>query len=219
MFDVKYFDAHSRSGLLRFSAVAEIAAALRAGGFAILPTETGYMLAVLATSEGALGRAFEAKRRKRTEPMHVACASPQMAGEYADLLPEASRIMSAFTPGPVTVVARQTGKLPDSLVTLNGTVGIRIPDHAATLQVVEAVGVPITATSLNESGHPPISVDRVGLAMLEWPDGCTVHVVRDDSAVFYDRASTLVRVLGGNLEMLREGPVTKAEIEAVAYVD
>jgi L-threonylcarbamoyladenylate synthase len=202
----------SPRGTVRLSDVEKIADSLKRGSLAVLPTETGYMLAALATSTAALERAFTVKGRNPSDVMHVGCASLAMAGTAGILSPRAVRLLGDFTPGPLTVIVNKTDLLPDHLVTLKGTVGIRVPDHAATLQVINAVGSPVTATSLNPSGSKPIPVDRDSLQSLNWPENELIYVLRDDRSIVYDRPSTLVRVTGDEAEILRAGPIPEAEI-------
>lgn len=209
----EYLALRSRSHLLSLGDVERVAAAIRLGATAILPTETGYMLATLATSEAAIRHAFAVKRRPLTNTMHVACSSIGMAQEFGVLTPFAVRLLGEFTPGPVTVVVRQSGRLPEHLVTLNGTVGIRVPEHPATLQVISAVGAPITASSLNLAGEQALGVDRDALATLNWPTD-HVFVVRDDESICYDKPSTLVRMTDAEPEVLRSGPISADAVRA-----
>lgn len=202
------------SGTLRLADVATVAAHLRQGGLAVLPTETGYMLAALATSEPALIRAFAVKAREHAQVMHVACASISMVETVGVLTARATRLLGEFTPGPLSLIVEKTPRLPDRLVTMNGTVGIRVPDHPSTLQVIAEAGAPLTATSLNASGEPAIAVDEAGLGQLGWPDGEVVFVVQDPAAQRYEAASALVRVTGAAPEILRPGPIGEAEIVA-----
>lgn len=208
----RLFEVNSGSGLLRLGDVAEIADRLRAGGLAVLPTETGHLVAALATSRPALLRAFAFKNRPLSNPMHVACASLEMAAEFAILSPDARRLIALHTPGPLTVVVAQRPVLPDDLVTLNGTVGIRVPDHPATLQVIAAVGAPVTATSLNRSGEESRPLSAELLDSFDWPSDDT-PVVRDNGAIRYDSASTLVRLDATGFEVLREGPISRAVVD------
>ena len=204
------------SRTITFSEVARISDSLRRGSLAVLPTETGYMLAALATSLPAVERAFAVKYRNHSQVMHVACASLAMAAEIGQLTPQALRLLGEFTPGPVSVVVPKTPVLPDRLVTLDGTVGIRVPDHPATLQVVREVGTPLTATSLNVSGTAPALVSELDLESLNWPAGETVHVVADDGSISYQTGSTLVRATGPDVEILRVGPITESQVREVA---
>jgi L-threonylcarbamoyladenylate synthase len=212
-----HLDGLSPSGTMRLADVDTVADTLRGGGLAVLPTETGYMLAAVATDEAAVERAFAAKRRSTANPMHVACSSVSMAARYARLSADAVRVMGALTPGPVTVVAAKTALLPDRLVTLNGTVGIRVPDHPATLQVIAEVGVPLTASSVNESGKAYQAPDRATLAALAWPADRRVCVVDAGDATRYSMPSTLVRVTGGAIEILRQGPIDETAIKAALH--
>lgn len=204
----------SPSGTMRLGDVLTVADILRAGGLAVLPTETGYLLAAVATDEAAVRRAFAAKRRSTANPMHVACSSLSMAARFADLTPEATRLLGALTPGPVTVVVRKSALLPDRLVTVNGTVGIRVPDHPATLQVIAEVGAPLTASSVNESGKAYAEPDEETLQSLAWPDNHPVCVLLAGDATRYGAPSTLVRLTGGEPEVLRQGPIDEMAIKA-----
>lgn len=208
----RWLRPRSRSGLLSLADVDEIVTSLRRGGLAVLPTETGYALAADATSIEAVGKAFAVKRRDRSNPMHVACSSLTMARRYGVLDPVAAALVGAFTPGPLTMVVPQTDRLPDSLVTLRGTVGLRVPDCACTLQVIAALDRPLTATSLNRSGQEYAPVTPEGLAELDWPAGETVHVVRHDAVIAFDKPSTLVSVADGRPRVLRAGAVGEDEI-------
>lgn len=202
--------------MLTLAEAARIADSLRSGSLAVLPTETGYMLAAMATSIPAVERAFAVKQRDHAQVMHVACASVAMAASVGMLTPAALRLLGAFTPGPLSVVVAQTPALPDRLVTINGTVGIRVPDHPATLQVIAEVGVPLTATSLNVSGSASAPVSKLELDTLNWPCGETTYVVQDDEAIRHATGSTLVRLTSGEVEILRPGPIGQSDVsEAV----
>jgi L-threonylcarbamoyladenylate synthase len=109
-------------------------------------------------------------------------------------------------------VVPQTDRLPAGLVTVAGTVGIRIPAPAVTRQVVAAFGRPVTATSLNRSGEETRPVDRAVLDSFDWQGLPSVPVVVDDAAVVHTLPSTLVRLTGPHAEILRPGPITAEDI-------
>jgi L-threonylcarbamoyladenylate synthase len=208
----EFIKPHSPSGLLTLSEAARISDSLRRGSLAVLPTETGYMLAAAATSMPAVERAFDVKSRDQAKVMHVACASVEMASSVGELTPAALRLLGRFTPGPLSVVVAKTPLLPDRLVTLGGTVGIRVPDHPATIQVIQHLASPVTATSLNVSGSAPLPIGKLELETLNWPPDETVYVVEDDDSIRYDTGSTLVLLTGQDFEILRHGPVGETEI-------
>jgi len=203
------------SGLLTLGRVARIVETLRGGGLAVLPTETGYLLAASATSPSAARKAFAVKQRSLRNPMHVACSSLDMAAEFGKLDDRARRLLGELTPGPLSVVVPQADHLDNPYVTLNGTIGLRVPDHPATLQVVAALGSPVTATSLNRSGEEGAPVDRRLLESFDWGGEALVHAVVDHAAVRFEQPSTLVRLTGPQPEVLRAGPVTAADVDRV----
>lgn len=215
MTEFRHLKPFSATGVLKLADVGAIAGKLRQGSMAVLPTETGYMLAALATSEPAIKQVFTAKGRNTANVMHVACGSLSMAATVGELSQAALRLLGEFTPGPVTVVVNKTPLLPDDFVTLNGTVGIRMPDHPATLQIINEVGAPLTATSLNVSGAGPAPDGKLEMRFMDWPDD-VVYVLEDDDRIVYDSPSTLVRVTGEAVEILRQGPVPESEILRVA---
>lgn len=75
----EYVQPNDATKLIRTADLAAVADGLRQGSLAILPTETGYLLAALATSIPAVERAFRVKRRDFANVMHVACSSLSMA--------------------------------------------------------------------------------------------------------------------------------------------
>ncbi len=177
------------------------------------------MLAARARSEGATAKVRAAKGRTADKAMHVACSTAAMISSVAEPSVWAWRAIASWLPGPVSVVVpAAAGLSPD--VVLDGTVGIRMPDASATLQIVSALGEPVTATSLNRSGAGDQSLgEPLTLSdALSWPDEPVV-VVRDDHVRAYDRPSTLVRILARDVEELRPGPVPVSAIsESVAHL-
>lgn len=204
------------NGCLPMAALAEVVDHLRAGGLAVLPTETGYMLAADATLDEAVHTVFRAKKRPLDLPVHVAVATMAMAETYAAVGRAERRIIGALCPGPVTTICPANGSLVADLVEWQGTVGLRVPATPVTLHVVAALGVPVTATSLNLHGLELGDDLDAEVAGLNWSEGEVVHGVRADGATTFSLPSTLVRLgPSGEVEILRAGPVTGAQIAAV----
>jgi L-threonylcarbamoyladenylate synthase len=200
--------------LLRLAELDVVVRHLRRGGLVVLPTETGYLLGAAALDEDAVRRAFAVKVRTPRNPMHAAVTGVEMAEQLAHLGHAARHLLQVFTPGPLTVVCPKRAAVPDILVAGTGTLGIRVPDSPVTLQVIAALGGPITATSLNVSGDPPrASVDET-IAALEWKDEDSLFVVKDPLCVLHSRPSTLVSLVDGGCLILRDGPISAEAITA-----
>ncbi|HZK48180.1 MAG TPA: Sua5/YciO/YrdC/YwlC family protein, partial [Thermoleophilia bacterium] len=50
-----------------------------------------------------------------------------------------------------------TDVLRPRLVGTEDSLGVRVPDHAALLQLLDAIGIPLAATSANRSGRPDVA--------------------------------------------------------------
>lgn len=207
-------DRLTRGRLLTLDAVHACVAHLKAGGLAVLPTETGYMLAADATNERAIDDVYAAKGRPPAKPIHVAVHSLEQIERYV-AVPEAARAAcTRLMPGPFTIVDASRGLVPDALTAGTSTLGARIPDAPVTLQLLHAFGGPLSATSHNLSGEPP-DPDPVKAASRLHPVGDgVIHVVVDPAAATYDKPSTLARHTGDGWEILREGPVSAAALAA-----
>ncbi len=188
--------------------------AIREGELVIYPTETVYGLAADATSDEAVRQVFEAKQRPEDRPISMAVDSLSMAYQVGKISEREADVIQAFLPGPVTLLVDSRPLISDVLIPESGKVGIRIPDHPAALELVRSLGFPITSTSANLSGNPPPR--RPGEAVNQLGDD--VESVMDAGEAPGGRPSTVVDVSEG-VEVIREGPVTRSEIEKGPRVD
>lgn len=190
-------------------------ALLRAGEVVAVPTETVYGLAGDATNGDAVARIFEAKGRPSFNPLIVHVASMEMGEAIADFDPLSRRLAKAFWPGPLTLV------LPlgvDSeihpLVTAGlDTVALRMPRGFAA-RLIAALGRPLAAPSANSSGRVSATTARAVADDL----GGRIPLVVDGGATPVGLESTIVRVVGGRVFLLRPGGVAAGDIEAAAGV-
>jgi L-threonylcarbamoyladenylate synthase len=211
-------DRLTRGRLLTLDAVAACVEHLRRGGLAVLPTETGYMLAADATSEAAIDAVYAAKGRPPAKPIHVAVSSLAEIDRLVELPAPARAACERLMPGPLTVVGANRDVVPELVVAHTGTLGVRIPDAPVTLQILAALGGPLSATSHNLSGEAPDPDPVKAASRLHPVGGDPIHVVLDPAAATYDKPSTLARFGSGGWEILRPGPVSEAMI-AAAGVD
>ncbi len=129
------------------------AAVIDRGELVAYPTETVYGLGADALDRAAVKRVFSLKGRSPDEPISLAVASVEEVDEYAKPNERERRFMSAFLPGPVTVLVEARDTVPDVLTAGHSEVGIRVPDHGLARALCRRCG-PVTATSANRSGGP-----------------------------------------------------------------
>lgn len=209
--------------LLSFDALNMVTHQLLNGRLVILPTETGYLLAANALDVEAVKKVFKVKKRQMSNPIHVVVSGLDMAENLVFLESESRRLCNKFFPGPLTVICPKRPLVPDLLVANTGNLGIRVPDCPVTLQVVQALGKPITATSLNLSGKSTGESVEDTIAGLNWKDENLVYLVKDYGLITYDLPSTLVTFGTKPWSILREGPIEKpkilAAINSLGYSD
>ncbi|HXA40757.1 MAG TPA: L-threonylcarbamoyladenylate synthase [Phenylobacterium sp.] len=188
------------------------AAALRAGGLVILPTETVYGLAAAAADPRAVARVYEAKGRPAFNPLIAHVANVAAARRIARFDDRAERLAARFWPGPLTLVLPVSDEAAVCDLARAGldTVAVRSPAHPLAHALLEAFGGPIVAPSANRSGRP--SPTTLADAMAE--TGAAAAAGLDGGPCQIGLESTVVALLDVP-RLLRPGAVTRAEIEAV----
>jgi L-threonylcarbamoyladenylate synthase len=183
--------------------VADAAAAIRRGEIVAYPTETYYGLAVDALDAAALERLFALKGRGENKASALLVADLAMFVELCtEVPPRAVALAKAHWPGPLTLALPARAGLPPAIVN-DGCVAARVSSHRIAQALVAAVGRPITATSANPSGAPPVTRARDLLSL--FPDR-DFHLL-DGGETPGGAPSTLVRVRGDEVTVLRPGPI------------
>ena len=190
-------------------AVADAVAALRAGGLAVLPTDTVYGLAADGESESAARALYVVKGRDAIQPTALLFASVEVLLERVPRLPaREARLARALLPGRLTLVVSNPGRRYGWLSPGRPeTIGVRVPAlDGAAREVLDALGV-LVATSANLPGGP----DPRRLADVPEEIRGAVHAVLD-GGVLPGTPSTVVDVTDAEARVLREGAVPAAEV-------
>lgn len=184
----------------------------RAGGLigegqpVAVPTETVYGLAADARNAEAVARIYAAKGRPDFNPLIVHVPDLAAAEKLGVFCAVERALAEAFWPGPLTLVVPRTVDCPVASIATAGldTIALRVPGHRAMQALLAETGAPLAAPSANASGRvSPTRASHV-LASL---DG-RIALVIDDGPTTAGVESTIARVKGGAVEMLRPGPVT-----------
>ncbi|MBU0825910.1 MAG: threonylcarbamoyl-AMP synthase [Alphaproteobacteria bacterium] len=187
-------------------AIARAAALVTDGQPIAVPTETVYGLAADARNAEAVARIYAAKGRPDFNPLIVHVAD-LAAAEALGVFGCVERALAArFWPGPLTLVVPRTADCPVASIATAGleTIALRAPRHRAMQSLLAETGAPLAAPSANASGGvSPTKAEHV-LATL---DG-RIALVIDDGPTTAGVESTIARVRGGAVEVLRPGPVT-----------
>jgi L-threonylcarbamoyladenylate synthase len=182
---------------------------LRYGGLVAFPTDTVYGVGALAFHPEAILRLYTVKGRPTDKAIAVLIGREadlaQVAGE---LTPAARRLAEKFWPGSLTLVVPKHPRLPEAVSALP-TVGVRMPDHELARRLLTQTG-PMAVTSANRSGEPNALTAADVLAQLTG----RIELVLDGGRVPGGVPSTVVDCTDATPHVLRDGPVTGADIAA-----
>jgi protein-tyrosine phosphatase len=196
--------------------------AIAEGKLVAFPTETVYGLAASALSEAAVQRLLDVKGRQAGHPLTLAIKS---ADEIDDFVPEisilAQRLARRCWPGPLTLVLSDdhpdsaVRQLPVSVrkaVAPEGTVGLRVPAHAAILSVLRLSAGPLVLSSANRTGQP----DAVTAESVVEAFNGDIDMVLDDGRCKFGQPSSVVQVDKQCLKVLREGVFSAANLKRLS---
>jgi L-threonylcarbamoyladenylate synthase len=194
---------------VRSAAVADAVAALRAGGLAVIPTDTVYGLAADGESEPAARALYAAKGRDAIQPTALLFASVDLARERIPGLTEReAHLLEELLPGPLTLVVSNPRRRYAWLSPGRPeAVGVRVPALTGLArEVLDALGV-LVATSANAPGGPdPRRLDDVPAEI-----SSAVQAVVDGGEL-PGTPSTVLDLTGAEARVVRQGAVPAAEV-------
>jgi len=181
-------------------------ALLQEGKTVVYPTETCYGLGCDATNVEAVERIYAIKQRQRNKPLLVVAADAGMLAEFVEWTPSMSAIADRYWPGPLTVVTptKRGIVLPAGVVAEDGTMAFRITDHHIAEALSRGIGKPLVSTSANiSSKKSPYDIGTV-LQMFKGNE-FEPDIIIDAGVLPHRSPSTIVRVIGEHVEVLRQG--------------
>jgi L-threonylcarbamoyladenylate synthase len=176
------------------------------GGLICYPTDTVYGLGCDPFNEFAVGKAIAAKG-KRTKAMPVLVGGIGDAERLVSFSQTAKKLAGVYWPGPLTIVLPAREHVP-SILAPQGTLGVRSPKHPICQQLLGLCSECLVGTSANLTGKPPaISVTEIVTQL-----GNRVDIILDGGRSPMGVASTVVDLTRERLRIVREGPISNAEI-------
>jgi L-threonylcarbamoyladenylate synthase len=190
----------------------EAARLLEAGELVAIPTETVYGLAANALDEAAVLQVFEAKQRPAFDPLIVHVHGLEQVREVVrELPPEAEALMRRFWPGPLTLVLPKQPRIPDLVTSGLDTVGVRMPAHPLTLELLRTLPFPLAAPSANPFGYVSPTTAQHVMDQL----GARIPYILDGGACTVGVESTIIGMEEGQWVLYRPGGVPVEAIEEV----
>ena len=181
------------------------------GKLVVYPTETVYGIAADIFNQKAVKELYMVKNRPFDMPLSVAVSGKDMVENIAIMTRPVEKLIDAFLPGPLTIITKKDPSVPDIVTSMSQKVGIRIPDNKIALELIRQTGGPIIATSANLHSHPDaVTVDA---AIKDYGDKVGAYL--DAGACTLGKPSTIVWIMNDDVEIIRQGAITKQQIEDV----
>ncbi len=189
--------------------ISDAVAELRRGRLLAIPTETVYGLAADARNTQAIQRVFLLKGRPSDHPLIVHIADAAQLPQWAISIPDvAYRLADRFWPGPLTLILNKHPDVPDAVTGGQGTIGLRCPDNALTLQLLHEFNGGLAAPSANRFGRiSPTTAEHVRTEF-----GDSTPMILDGGACSVGIESTIVDLSREPARILREGHVRREQL-------
>ncbi|MCH8314016.1 MAG: threonylcarbamoyl-AMP synthase [Nitrospinae bacterium] len=185
---------------------------LNLGGVMAFPTDTFYGLGATAFNRKAVSRIFKIKQRPKDKPLLTLVASAYQVNSMAlEITPTAEILIEKLWPGPLTILFSAHPHLPSQLTANTGKIGVRQPGNEMVRKLLSGIGFPITATSANISGTENVTTARE----VEETLGSQIDLIVDGGAAPGGKESTVLDVTLSPSLLVREGAVTREEIDAI----
>lgn len=190
------------------SEIENISHVLLNGGIVIFPTETVYGIGASALSEKAINKVYKVKKRPLEKAVNIMVSDIEEIEKYAIIKNDLERkIIEKFMPGEITIILDKKDDFGKGF-TEKDTIGVRIPNSKIALEILREVKMPLIVTSANISNHPSITnPDDLDIFSK------SVDVIVDGGIIEKGIPSTIVRIDNDEICILREGKITKKQIE------
>jgi L-threonylcarbamoyladenylate synthase len=185
------------------------------GGIIAYPTDTVYGLGASSDNVHGIKRIYEVKKRPMDMPLPLLLADVSWIERVTFSVPEiAYQLIDSFLPGALTLVFKKADTIPDIVSGGKSTIALRIPDHPVTVTLINGVGKPLIGTSANLSGKPnALNAEEVKNQL-----GDKIDYILDGGPCPGGKESSIIDVTGNIPVLLREGAISKADIEKVCEI-
>lgn len=187
----------------------EVVNALNNDKIVVFPTETVYGIGGNALKVEVINKLFQAKKRNYGKPISLLVDSIDKIKNIAYVDKNEEKIIKAFMPGELTLVLKKKACINDLVTAGKNTVGVRIPNHNIALCILNKVDFPLATSSANISGENNIAdFEEIVSDLKDYVDIFIKGNISDDL-----KASTVVELNNDIVNILREGKISKIDIE------
>lgn len=180
---------------------------LKNDGVISVPTDTVFGVCARMNSKIAHDNLIKVKNRPISKSFPVMCADIEQIKNVAIVTEREEKLINVFMPGPITLVLKKNKELPSYVTNGKETIAIRMATSKALEELIQKLGCPLFMTSANQSGEPTCeNLDEI-------EKSCPLLDGMMEGSVVFSKSSTIVDCSSDEIKLLREGPITKEQIE------
>ena len=177
----------------------------------VFPTETVYGIAGNALNVEVIDKLFQAKKRDYSKPFSLMLSDINKIKDIAYVSTDEEKIINKFMPGPITLILKKKDCISDLATASRDTVGVRIPDHFIALSILKSIDYPLATSSANISGRSNNSdITDIINDLANYVD---IFIKGNISSNLL--ASTVAQIKDNEINILRNGIISKYDIEEV----
>ncbi|MEH6468415.1 MAG: L-threonylcarbamoyladenylate synthase [Porticoccus sp.] len=143
----QFFSIHPENPQARL--VRQAVEIIRKGGIIVYPTDSAYALGCHIGDKKALDKIRQIRQLDKNHNFTLMCRDLSELSVYAKVDNQVYRSLKAHTPGPYTFILEATSEVPRRLMhAKRKTIGLRVPENAIALALLEDLGEPIMSVTL-----------------------------------------------------------------------
>lgn len=189
---------------------AQIKGYLEQGKIICFPTETVYGLGCASDNYKAVEKIYSIKERDSEKPLSLLVGNISLIAKIANISSMTKKLINYFSPGPITYVLpiKNNELIAGNIYSKDNFIGMRIPNHKELLDLLNYYNKPIIGTSCNLSGEKDVTrLYDIPIIIKN-----KIDYILEASEPELARASTVIKIIDDNIELLREGNIKVADI-------
>lgn len=182
--------------------ISQVVDVLEKDGVIAYPTDSAYALGCRLGNKEAMERIKKLRELDKNHNFTLVCRNLSEIATYARVDNSVFRLLKAHTPGPYTFILTASHEVPRRLQhAKRKTIGLRVPDNAIALAILEALGEPLMSVTLILPGETlPLSDPEEIYDKIKG----RIDLVVDGGACGID-PTTVIDLVDGVPKILREG--------------
>lgn len=185
--------------------------ALNEGKLIVFPTETVYGIAGNGLTLSVVNNLYQAKKRDYSKPFTLMVNDITKIKNIAYVSENEEKVIKKFMPGPITLILKKKDCISNLVTANSDTVGVRIPNHKIALSILKSVDYPLATSSANISGS--VNNSNIEDIINDLENYVDIFIKGNISSNLL--ASTVVEIKNNEVNILRNGIISKENIEEV----